>query len=263
VQPNLYEHTASLYDLGNKTADAADVPFYLTLIPPAASVLEVGCGTGRVALALAERGNPVTGIDLSESMLREFRAKIAARPDLSRRASLALQDMRTFDLGRSFDWIIFPFRVFQALTTDEDRRLCLASVRRHLHEGSRAVLTLFDPKGSVLDDWGRQDMLELEETDEATGRTVRRFIDQLWHDGQRQVVAARTRYEVQQKSGPVETTTDDFELGYLFPRQCDALFALCGLSVVDAFGDYDRRPLRAGEQREQIYVLRLPSREDG
>jgi SAM-dependent methyltransferase len=261
VPPNLYEHTASLYDLGNESsADAADIRLYLSLIPPTTSVLEVGCGTGRVALALVERGNRVTGIDLSPAMLNEFRAKISGRPSVSRRLSLAQQDMRTFDLGRAFDWIIFPFRVFQALTTDEDRRRCLASVRRHLHEGSRAVLTLFDPTESILADWGRRDILELEETDEATGRTVKRFVDQLWHDGQRQVIAARTRYEVQQRGGLVETITDDFELGYLYPRQCSALFAACGLSVVDAFGDYDRRPLR-DEHKEQIYVLGLPAHE--
>jgi SAM-dependent methyltransferase len=258
MHTNLYEESASLYDIGNELPPvAADIEFYLSTIAPTESVLEVGCGTGRVALPLAERGNTVAGIDLSPSMLREFLSKIADHPAASHRLSLSQMDMRAFDLGRTFDWIIFPFRVFQALTTDEDRRLCLTSVRRHMHEGSRAVLTLFNPDKTILDGWGRRDILAFEMTDERTGRTIRSFQDQLWHDERRQVIAVTTRYEVHDGDAQVETLVDDFEIGYLYPDQCGPLFAACGLSIVDAFGDYDRRPLRAGEQIEQIYILDL------
>ncbi len=257
MHPNLYEETAALCDMDNgRPSIAGDIQFYLELIAPAESVLEVGCGTGRVALELAARGNLVTGIDLSPSMLKEFCYKIAHRPSVSRRLTLGQMDMRDFDLGRDFDWIIFPFRVFQALTSDEDRRLCLASARRHMHEDSRAVVTLFNPDRSILEGWGSKDVLDFESTDEATGRTVRRFQDQLWHDGQRQIIAATTRYQVHDGDAVLETLVDGLELGYLYPDQCEQLFAACGLAVVDAYGDYDRRPLRADEQIEQIYVLK-------
>ena len=253
----LHEETAALYDMGNERPSmAADIRFYLEIVAPAESVLEVGCGTGRVALELAARGNLVTGIDLSPSMLKEFCYKIAGSPAVSRRLTLGQTDMRDFDLGRTFDWIIFPFRVFQALTSDEDRRLCLASARRHMHEGSRAIVTLFNPDRSILEGWGRKDVLDFESTDDATGRTVRRFQDQLWHDERRQITAATTRYEIRKGGALLETLVDELELGYLYPDQCEQLFAACGLAVADAYGDYDRRPLRAEEQIEQIYVLR-------
>ena len=117
MAPNLYENSASLYDFGNDRSQvAADIQFYLTTILTNDSVLEVGCGTGRVALALAERGNAVTGIDLSEPMLDAFKAKLSANPSIARSITLHAMDMRTFDLSRIFDWIIFPFRAFQALT---------------------------------------------------------------------------------------------------------------------------------------------------
>ena len=255
MHPNLYEDSAALYDLSNERPSiAADIQFYEELIAPAESVLEVGCGTGRVALVLAERGNRVTGIDLSPHMLKELCYKIADRPSVSHHLTLSQADMRAFDLGRTFDWVIFPFRVFQALTTDEDRRLCLASVRRHMHEGSRAVVTLFNPDATILDGWGRKDVLDLELTDD-TGRTVRRYQDQLWHDAEGQVIAATTRYEVWENGTLLETHHDELELGYLYAEQCGALFASCGLAIANAFGGYDRRPLLADEGLEQIYVL--------
>jgi ubiquinone/menaquinone biosynthesis C-methylase UbiE len=255
MHPNLYEESAAFYDMGNERPSiAADIRFYEELIAPTESVLEVGCGTGRVALTLAERGNQVTGIDLSPHMLKELCYKIAGRPSVSHRLTLSQADMRAFDLGRTFDWIIFPFRVFQALTTDEDRRLCLDSVRRHMHEGSSAVVTMFNPDATILDGWGRKDVLDFEGAD-TTGRTVRRYQDQLWHDAQRQVIAATTRYEVYEEGALRRTHRDELELGYLYPEQCGPLFAASGLAVAEAFGGYDRRPLVADERLEQIYIL--------
>ena len=256
MRPNLYEESAALYDKTNvRPSIAADIPFYEALIAPTESVLDVACGTGRVALALAERGTHVTGIDLSPHMLKEFCYKIAGRPSVSHRLTLSQADMRAFDLGRTFDWIIFPFRSFQALTSQEDRRRCLASVRHHMHEESRAVVTMFDPDRSILDGWGSKDVLDFESTDETTGLTVRRYQDQLWHDSERQVIAATARYEVYESDALLETYRDELELGYLYPEQCGPLFAACGLAVLDAFGGYDRRPLNTDEQGEQIYVL--------
>ena len=92
---------------------------------------------------------------------------------------------------------------------------------------------------------------------------MERYLDQDWHDGARQIIAATTRYEVYERDELLESLVDTLELGYLYPAQCDELFAACGLVVVDAFGDYDRLPLRADEQREQIYVLRRARDEDG
>ena len=254
---NLYENTAALYDIGNdRSLVKEDMAFYLRTIPAHASVLEVGCGTGRVSIALAERGNLVTGLDLSHAMLDVFRRKMARGSLRAGGISLHCMDMRHFDLGRTFDWIIFPFRVFQALASDEDRRACLASVRRHMTRGSRAILTLFNPMKSILDGWGTQNILDFECVDEMTGRTIKRYQDQLWHDREKQVIATRMRYEVYEHGALLETLLEELELGYLYPDQCARLFAESRMDVVDAFGYYDGRPLTPGEQREQIYVLR-------
>lgn len=253
---NIYENTASLYDVGNdRSLVATDLQFYIAEIPPNASVLEVGCGTGRVSLVLAKRGNSVTGIDLSQAMLDVFNRKMVQIPALTGGVSLHCMDMRSFNLERNFDWIIFPFRVFQALISDRDRKACLSVVKRHMSGNSRAILTLFNPMKSVLNGWGRKNILDFERIDEATGRTIKRYQDQMRHDGDAQVITARMRYEVYANGALVETLFDELELGYLYPDQCDRLFAESGMTVVSAYSSYDRQPLRENDQKEQIYIL--------
>ncbi|MBI5091640.1 MAG: class I SAM-dependent methyltransferase [Candidatus Hydrogenedentes bacterium] len=258
MRPNLYEDTAHLYDLGNdREIIAEDVEFYCAMIPPGAKILEIGCGTGRVAIRLAKQGYRVTGIDLSEPMLEIFREKLMDTANAGLEIRIARMDMRSFELGENFDWILFPFRVFQALTSDDGRRACLAAVRTHMANGARAVLTLFNPRKDVLDSWGRKDILEFERTDSATGRVVRRYQDQMWHDAERQIIATRMRYEVYEDEKLAQSLIDDLELGYLYPEQCLRLFAQAGLAVEQAYGGYDRRALSADEQNEQIYILSM------
>jgi len=250
---NQYENTASLYDYGNDRPD--DLEFYSSLIPASASVLEVGCGTGRVSLFLAQRGNRVVGIDLSQTMLDVFSLKLGRSTECAKRVSFHRMDMRAFDLGQSFDWILFPFRVFQALRSTEERLQCLKSVLKHMSAESRLILTLFNPRQDALKNWGKKGVLDFEWADENSGRRVRRYHDQLWHDPERQIIALNYRFEVFEKGSPPKTACDPLELGYLYPDQCLQLFSSAGLGVVEAFGHYDRRVLVPEEKMEQIYVL--------
>ena len=124
-----------------------------------------------------------------------------------------------------------------------------------MRDQSRAVLTLFNPMKPILDNWGKKGILDFERTDAGTGRTIRRYQDQLWHDQKRQIIATNLRHEVYDNGVLVKTLVDTFELGYLYPDQCIPLFAASGFALADAFGSYDRRPLRVDEQKEQIYIL--------
>src|SRR5260370_2950662 len=77
-------------------------------------VLELGCGTGRITMALAEAGKRVTGLDLSERMLERAEKKRAAvRVGARERVHLVQADMARFDLGEKFPLVIIPFRPFQ------------------------------------------------------------------------------------------------------------------------------------------------------
>ncbi len=110
-------------------------------------VLELGCGTGRVAIPLAEAGLRVVGLDRSPHMLATAEAKRRALPPAVRRRIEFIEgDMTDFSLGRRFGLAFAAFRVFMSLPDPDAQRACLAAVRRHLRPGGLVVLDLFDPR---------------------------------------------------------------------------------------------------------------------
>ena len=126
----------------------ADIPFWLNQARRfGGPILELACGTGRVSLPLAKAGFAVTGTDVSDSMLAEARKKAAA-------ASVAIEwlkaDVRSFDLGRKFPLVIFPFNTIAVMHEIEDLEACLASVKRHLAPGGRFIIDVFNPSLDIL-----------------------------------------------------------------------------------------------------------------
>ena len=100
-----------------------DVAFYRDAVREFGDpVLELGCGTGRITMALAQMGKRVTGLDLSERMLERAALKRAALNKEEReRVHLVQADMTRFDLGEKFQLIIIPFRPFQHLLEVRDQ----------------------------------------------------------------------------------------------------------------------------------------------
>ena len=133
---------------------AGDVDFYERLARETGGpVLELACGTGRIALPLAERGLDITGVDASDGMLAIAERKSAALPPAARqRLTLVSQDMSELALDRRFGCIFVAFRSFQHLLTVDLQRRALAAMQRHLAPDGRLALHLFDPRLDLLID---------------------------------------------------------------------------------------------------------------
>lgn len=257
MRPNTYEQSSKFYDYGNlREAVEGDIEFYMELIPSDASVLEVGCGTGRVSIPLAQRGNHIDGVDLSESMLSVFETKLSQNPDITDKIKLHLLDMTDFNLEITFNWIIFPFRSFQCLDSEDKRKKCLLCVKNHMNTESRAILTFFNPKQEIIGNWGKKNILDYEGIDENTGRFVKRYQDHDWIDKERQVLSAKFRFEIYENDVLVDTVPDRLEIGYLFPEQCQKMFEETGFEIVHSYSDYQKNPIVENEQKEQIFVVK-------
>jgi SAM-dependent methyltransferase len=128
----------------------ADLPLWRELAAGAdGPVLDLGCGTGRVALDLAARGHDVTGIDCEPSLVDALLARARAR---GLRVHAELGDARSFSLGRTFALAIAPMQVAQLLGGPEGRAGMLSSARRHLIPGGLLAIALADPLKGVPDD---------------------------------------------------------------------------------------------------------------
>jgi SAM-dependent methyltransferase len=130
----------------------ADVAFYAREAGRTGlRVLEVGAGTGRVALAVAAAGARVVALEPDAASLAVAAAKrAAAAPDVRARMRLVRGDMRAYGFRRPFDRVLFPFRVFQSMLTVPDQLAALEAARGALADDGRLVLDLFDPRLDVL-----------------------------------------------------------------------------------------------------------------
>ncbi|MBK6508284.1 MAG: class I SAM-dependent methyltransferase [Haliea sp.] len=256
--PNLYQQTAGIYDFViSKEVLENDLEFYLSLIKSGQTVIDIGCGTGRVSLELAKIGCHVTGVDLSEKMLEEFRKKIPSQ--YADRFELLCCNMNELDLAKKFDWIIFPYRTFQALRNDSERVACLESVRKMMHPLSRVVITLFNPNPGLLKIWGTAEMQGFVDFDVPIPNenfSIRRIASLVDHDIEQQTLGMQFIYQKYDKTGVLEELPDALELGYLYPAQCEEIFLRSGFIIEKAYGSYNFEPIVEGVYQEQVFVLK-------
>jgi len=132
-------------------AYAADLPAWRALAAAAPGpVLDLGCGSGRVALELAAHGADVTGLDCEPALVRALAARARER-GLGVRAEMG--DARAFALERRFALVIAPMQVVQLLGGPDGRRAGLGCAARHLAPGGLIAIALADPfEGQPVED---------------------------------------------------------------------------------------------------------------
>lgn len=137
----LYTDDAELYDIAFDWDVTDEVEWLLERLgAECRSVLEPGCGSGRMLDALAHRGVEATGIDLSPAMVE------LARRRLGDRGTVVVADMKNFDPGRTFDGVISPINTLMHLAPDE-LAAHLHATARHLGVSGRYLvqLAILDP----------------------------------------------------------------------------------------------------------------------
>jgi SAM-dependent methyltransferase len=124
-----WDEYAPFYDWENaRTLGRRDVPFWRQLALNAqGAVLELGCGTGRIALPLGRAGSQIVGIDRSEAMLARARQRVR-RARLQRRVALVRGDIRHLPFSSPFGLVIAPYGVLQSLLRERDLKTTLSAV---------------------------------------------------------------------------------------------------------------------------------------
>jgi SAM-dependent methyltransferase len=244
-------------------ARLGDVAFYRDAVDEFGDpVLELGCGTGRITLALGEAGHRVTGLDISARMLERCSHKRAAmRTEGRERVHLVQGDMTRFDLGEKFQLVIIPFRPMQHLLEVEDQMSCLESVRKHLgvdrrrtgERRGRLILDVFQTDAERMHDPAYQEEALVAEYAMPDGRRVR-IMERVtaFHRAEQRNDVEMIFY-VTDALGKQERLVFAWTLRYFFRFEVEHLLARCGFRVRAVYGDFDRSPLGDGSP-EMIFV---------
>jgi SAM-dependent methyltransferase len=257
------EHTDLLvkyYDLAFGISGEAETGWYLSKAQAfGGPVLDLACGTGRLAIMLSQHDFEITAIDSSEGMLNLFRDKLRAQPpEVGRRIRILNQRMSDFDLGTRFNTILCCDAFFHNLTIEEQIR-CLRRVASHLTADGRFVFNLPNPTwdfilkseqsaGREFEERGRyrlergQGALLVEQahgvnTLEQTITTTFRF----------------TRFDA--KGNEVESGQSHWSSRYLFYYEAVLLLERCGFEIEALVGDYHNGPIT--EQGQLIFQVRF------
>ena len=228
-------------------ADSSDtgVAFYSDLAREIGGpILEIACGTGRVALPIACLGYAVTGLDIVPGMLAQARRKSAGLP-----VRWVEGDARTFDLHERFRLIYMTGNAFQAFVTNAEQAALLQRVYVHLADDG---LLAFETRNPLLPGVktrpGGFVPLETRTEEDAwasyinvDGHAVRVSTTQVY-DHVAQVVHL-TGYERWHDGSREQTKVTRTALRYTFPQELAALLSANGFTSLRRYGDWDKTPL--------------------
>jgi len=228
-----YDRIAHIYDPWSISV-VEDIPFYVDLACEAGGpVVELGVGSGRIAVPTAAAGVQVIGVDSSERML-EIARQQAEAARVSSLVDLRLGDLRKPPVRGRYRLVTSPFRALLHMETDADRRAALRAARRLVADGGRFVFDVFEPSHEDVVDtqgaWLEREPGIWERAD--------------WNLETRTLV-------LRLRSGETDT---EMSLAWLPPDEWEALLEEEGFEVEALYGWFDRQPYAGGE--DSIWVCR-------
>jgi SAM-dependent methyltransferase len=232
-----------------------DKEFYASLAVEAAGpIVELGVGTGRVAIACAQAGVDVIGVDVSEAMMAEG-AKRAAEAGVAERVTWVHGDMRTFVADPPVRLVTIPFRSFLHMTTTEDQLGALRSAHRSLVPGGRLALNVFIPDPAIIVQQHATKTYQDEFVDEQ-GRRCEMYSLPVYETAT-QRVRLKAICEIYKGQTVVDVAETELEVRMVYRYEMHHLLSLAGFELEAEYGWFDRRPI-APDSRELVVVARRP-----
>ena len=229
---------AALYDALNPWGRSDD--FYLDLVLSARSVLDVGCGTGRLLGRALEAGHEgrLCGLDPAAAMLVQARRRARTDAEGSGGAPVewVLGDLAATRWEREFDLVVMTGHAFQVLLGDEELRGALATIRQALSDDGRFVFETRNPAARAWERWTPE---HVREVTDAHGDVVR-----VWHEVETPEAGDRVTFtETFDHPGWEQPRVSRSTLRFLGPDALDGFLTEAGFAVAERFGDWGRGPL--------------------
>lgn len=224
--PGAYgERIAADYDDLHTHMDPSHAVEALARLAGSGRALELGIGTGRIALPLAARGVEVHGVDASESMIAKLRAKPGGEA-----IPVTIGDFADVGVEGEFDLIFVAFNTFFALLTQEAQVRCMRNVAAHLGPAGAFAVEAFVPDLSLYDHRGERLSVHRIE-----GERV--LLDAATLDRAEQRISARL-FSV----GDESPAQYPIEIRYAWPPELDLMAQLAGLRLRERWSDWRGGP---------------------
>ena len=236
------EHIAATYDESSDTMfDPAVVEVAVDFLAELAGdgrALELGIGTGRIALPLAARGVEVHGIELSRAMTERLRAKPGGE-----RIGVTIGDFATAKVEGSFRLAYLVYNTIENLTTQAAQVACFRNVAAHLEPGGCFVIEVAVPDLQRLPPGERYVVFDASETHWG--------IDE--YDVANQGLISH-HFEV--RDGKVEKSSGPFR--YVWPSELDLMAELAGMRLRERWSGWGREPFTS-DSRQHVSVWEKPT----
>jgi len=236
------EHAAEQYDRSTgeefDPAEIAATVDFLAALAAGGRALELGIGTGRIALPLARRGVPVHGIDMSQPMVDQLRAKPGGAA-----IEVTIGDFSTVRVDGSFALAYLVFNTIENLTTQDAQVACFENVARHLAPGGRFVIECAVPDLRRLPHGETSNVFDL--SDDHWGIDEYDVVNQ----GLISHHFSRIGDGIEYSSGPFR---------YVWPSELDLMALIAGMRLVERWGGWRREPFTS-ESRKHVSVWERPA----
>lgn len=229
-----YEKCAHLYDLFD---NKENIDFFLRYASRAGEILDIGAGTGRIAMPLAESGVKLLCVEPSPAMRREFRKKFSQRPELATNILMIPEDAKSFKINRNFP-AAFLSGCFDHFINDDERIASLTNIRHHLMPNGILVFDVFlglmndsplSPAGKV----------------KVGNREYHRFVSgKRLHENKMETILVFEEYE---NDKLVERIEEQSLVGITDRKALHRILESTGFTVRHEWSDYNFTPFREGD----------------
>lgn len=260
VHSHTYDAFARIYDLQHSHF-LDDVPMYVRLARECeahasshVSLLELGCGSGRVMIPLLEAGFRVVGVDESQEMLAIAQQRLRAHPLIpAARWNLVQANVRVLHVDERFDMAFIALNTFLHNLSRDDQLATLHSARQHLIVGAPLVVDLPPNDELAFQPDDGQFQLEATLVDPQSKREIHKFVASrvFWATQEQELT-----YRIEERDAGDERTAGaaherfiSFRLRHVFKHEMELLLLQCGFDAPRWYGDYDLTPYLEGSPR--------------
>jgi SAM-dependent methyltransferase len=217
-----------------------DIPFWRDLLKQnPSSVLEVGCGTGRVLLPLLQEGCFIDGMDSSSRMIALLNKKVGR---LGLAVDARVQSMEALDMGKTYGLIFIPGFSIQMVDSREVLKQALQRFYSHLEPGGRLAVSLFFPWEELGDDEpGDWRLRKKVKRADGTRLDCHQFTI---IDTDAQILIVKNRYTLLDKDREkVEEEVRDIRLLWFYPHEFHLLLEETGFQLLETYAEFRDEPM--------------------